>query len=90
MMIRNSTKPQVITAANKASLDNIIDIAAAVVGGREELSRKPLFVLYDEPTSPLVHTKEALEKLMFMAESRLPINYSPGTMAGGTSPMTIP
>jgi trimethylamine--corrinoid protein Co-methyltransferase len=89
MMIRNSTKPQVITAANKTSLNDIIDIAAAVVGGREELSRKPLFVLYDEPTSPLVHTKEALEKLLFMAENRLPINYSPGIMAGGTSPMTM-
>jgi trimethylamine--corrinoid protein Co-methyltransferase len=89
IMIRNSIKPQVITAANKASLNDIIDIAAAVIGGREELSRKPLFVLYDEPTSPLVHTREALEKLLFMAENRLPINYSPGTMAGGTSPMTM-
>jgi trimethylamine--corrinoid protein Co-methyltransferase len=49
-MIRNSAKPQVITAANKTSLNDIIEIAAAVVGGREELSRKPLFVLYDEPT----------------------------------------
>ena len=88
-MIRNSTKPQVITAANKATLNDIIDIASAVVGGREELSRKPLFVLYDEPTSPLVHTREALEKLLFMAENSLPINYSPGTMAGGTSPMTM-
>ena len=88
-MIRNSTKPQVITAANKATLNDIVDIASAVVGGREELSRKPLFVLYDEPTSPLVHTREALEKLLFMAENSLPINYSPGTMAGGTSPMTM-
>ena len=89
IMIRNSTKPQVITAADKKSLNDIVDIAAAVVGSRAELSRKPLFVLYDEPTSPLVHTKEALEKLLFMAENRLPINYSPGTMAGGTSPMTM-
>ena len=84
IMIRNSTKPQVITAADKISLNDIVNIAAAVVGGREELSRRPIFVLYDEPTSPLVHTKEALEKLLFMAENRLPINYSPGTMAGGT------
>jgi trimethylamine--corrinoid protein Co-methyltransferase len=89
IMVRNATKPQVITAANKATLNDIIDIASAVVGGHEELSRKPLLVLYDEPTSPLVHTREALEKLLFMAENSLPINYSPGTMAGGTSPMTM-
>ena len=89
IMIRNSTKPQVITAADKISLNDIADIAAAVVGGREELSRKPVFVLYDEPTSPLVHINEALEKLLFMAENNLPTNYSPGIMAGGTSPVTM-
>jgi trimethylamine--corrinoid protein Co-methyltransferase len=89
IMIRNTTKPQVITTADKTSLNDIADIAAAVVGGREELSRKPIFVLYDEPTSPLVHISEALEKLMFMAEHNLPTNYSPGIMAGGTSPVTM-
>jgi trimethylamine---corrinoid protein Co-methyltransferase len=89
VMIRNSTKPQVITAADRQTLNDIVDIAAAAVGGRDELRRKPVFVLYDEPTSPLVHIKEALEKLMFMAENNLPTNYSPGIMAGGTSPVTM-
>ena len=89
IMIRNSTKPQVITAADKKCLNDIADIAAAAVGGLEELSRKPIFVLYDEPTSPLVHINEVMEKLMFMAEHNLPTNYSPGIMAGGTSPVTM-
>ncbi|UCD81244.1 MAG: trimethylamine methyltransferase family protein [Desulfobacterales bacterium] len=89
IMVRNSTKPQVITAADKETLKDIIDIAAAAVGGREALGCRPVFVLYDEPTSPLVHIKEALEKLMFMAENKLPTNYSPGIMAGGTSPVTM-
>jgi len=89
IMVRNSTKPQVITAADKECLNDIIDIAAAVVGGRQELQRKPIFVLYYEPTSPLVHINEAMEKLLFMAENRLPTNYSPGIMAGGTSPVTM-
>jgi trimethylamine--corrinoid protein Co-methyltransferase len=89
IMIRNSTKPQVITAADKKCLNDIADIAAAAVGGREELSRKPIFVLYDEPTSPLVHINEVMEKLMFMAEHNLPTNYSPGIMAGGTGPVTM-
>lgn len=89
IMIRNSTKPQVITAADKKTLNDIVNIAAAVVGGREELSRRPIFVLYDEPTSPLVHINEAMDKLMFMAENGLPTNYSPGIMAGATSPVTM-
>ena len=89
IMVRNSTKPQVITAANRSCLNDIVEIASAVVGSRAELSRKPIFVLYDEPTSPLVHSPDALEKLMFMAENMLPTNYSPGIMAGGTGPVTM-
>jgi trimethylamine--corrinoid protein Co-methyltransferase len=89
LMIRNTVKPQVITAGDQTALNDIADMAACVLGGRDELSRKPIFVLYDEPTSPLVHSREALEKLLFMAENRLPINYSPGMMAGATGPVTI-
>ncbi len=88
-MIRNTPKPQVITAGDLTSLKDIIEMAAAVVGGHEELRRKPLFVLYDEPTSPLIHVKEAMEKLSFMAENMLPTNYSSGMMAGATGPVTL-
>ncbi|MDA8229380.1 MAG: trimethylamine methyltransferase family protein, partial [Desulfitobacterium hafniense] len=89
VMLRNSTKPQVITAADRESLDDIVEMAAAAVGSREKLSRKPLFVLYDEPTSPLQHTFTALDKLLYMAEHRLPTNYAPGMMAGATGPITM-
>lgn len=89
MMVRNTTKPQVIIAENGQCIDDITEIAACVVGGRESLRQKPIFILYDEPTSPLVHTREAVEKLLFMAENGLPINYSPGMMAGASGPITI-
>lgn len=88
-MLRYSTKPQVITAANRECVNDLIDMAAVVLGDREEVTRKPIFVLYDEPTSPLVHTHEAIEKLLFMAKNRLPTNYAPGIMAGATSPVTL-
>lgn len=88
-MIRNTRKPQVITAANVDVLRDIVDLAACVRGSREAVSAKPLFVLYDEPTSPLIHTREVIEKLLFMAEHRLPMNYAPGMMAGATGPMTV-
>lgn len=89
VMLRNTTKPQTITAADKESLDDIAHMAAAAVGGMETLSRKPLFVLYDEPSSPLQHSDTALEKLLYMAEHRFPTNYSPGMMAGATGPITM-
>ncbi|MEL7566256.1 MAG: trimethylamine methyltransferase family protein [Dehalobacterium sp.] len=89
IMLRNTTKPQTITAADKESLDDIAEMAAAAVGGREILSRKPIFVLYDEPSSPLQHSDTALEKLLYMAEHRYPTNYAPGMMAGATGPITL-
>jgi len=89
MMVRNTTKPQVIIAADGKCIDDITNIASCIIGDREELRQKPFFVLYAEPTSPLVHTKEALEKLLFMAENQLPINYSPGMMAGASGPITL-
>jgi trimethylamine--corrinoid protein Co-methyltransferase len=88
-MLKYSSKPQVIVAGDRKSLDDMTELAAAVApGGREELKRKPRFLLYDEPISPLVHGFEAIDKLIYAAENRIPVNYSPGMMAGATGPVT--
>ncbi|MDR1948130.1 MAG: trimethylamine methyltransferase family protein [Spirochaetaceae bacterium] len=89
-LLKYSAKPQVVIAGNRECLNDILDLAAAVVpGGREELERKPRFLLYDEPTSPLVHTFEAVDKLIFSAENRIPTNYSAGMLSGATGPVTL-
>ncbi|MCL2757432.1 MAG: trimethylamine methyltransferase family protein [Coriobacteriia bacterium] len=88
-MLKYSKKPQVIIAVSRACLDDIVELAAAVIpGGREELKRKPRFVLYTEPSSPLVHTFEAIDKLIYAAENLVPTNYAPGMMSGATGPVT--
>jgi len=89
-LLKYSSKPQVIVAGDLKSLDDMTELAAAVTpGGREALKRKPRFLLYDEPTSPLVHSFEAMDKLLYAAENRIPVNYSPGMMAGATGPVTL-
>lgn len=88
-MLKYSSKPQVVVAFSRESLDDMVELAAAVApGGRAELRRKPRFVLYTEPTSPLVHTFDAIDKLIYAAEHLVPTNYAPGMMAGGTGPVT--
>ena len=47
------------------------------------------FVAYLEPTTPLVHTKAAVEKVLFAAERRVPMIYTPGVMSGATGPVTL-
>ena len=89
-MLKYSKKPQVIIAGNRKCLDDVVELAACVApGGREELKRKPRFVLYDEPTSPLVHSFEAIDKLIYCAENLIPTNYAAGMMSGATGPVTL-
>jgi trimethylamine--corrinoid protein Co-methyltransferase len=88
-MIKYSKKPQVIIALSRKCLDDIVELAAInIPGGREELKRKPRFVLYTEPSSPLVHSFEAIDKLIFSAQNMIPTNYAPGMLAGATGPVT--
>ncbi|MCL2529818.1 MAG: trimethylamine methyltransferase family protein [Coriobacteriia bacterium] len=88
-LVKYSNKPQVIIAHDATCLDDIVELAAAAVpGGREELRQKPRFVLYTEPTSPLLHSFESIDKLLYAAAHGVPTNYAPGMMAGATGPVT--
>ncbi len=89
-MLQNTTKPLVSWAFNKENLQDMIDMCAAVKGGLAALQEKPFLIVYSEPTTPLVHTKEALDKLILLAENKIPCIYTPGMIMGGTAPATIP
>lgn len=87
-MVSNCTKPFIYTAFNRENLAKIIEMAEIVAGGPEELQARPFLNLYNEPNSPLKHSQEAVQKLLYMAEKRLPMNYTPAVMRGGTGPVT--
>ncbi|CAA7600555.1 trimethylamine-corrinoid protein Co-methyltransferase [Acididesulfobacillus acetoxydans] len=87
-MVTNTTKPIVFTAHDKQGLLDIHEISALVAGGERELRRKPFLALYAEPSSPLMHSKEAVEKLLACAEKEIPVIYVPATMRGATGPVT--
>jgi trimethylamine--corrinoid protein Co-methyltransferase len=88
-MVLNTVKPIVFTAHDLDGIRDIVDMAAAAAGGLDELRRNPTLVLYAEPTTPLVHTRESVEKLLFTAENNLPVLYAPGMLRGGTAPVTL-
>lgn len=87
-MITNTRKPILFTAHGKQGLLDIHEISALVAGGDRELRLKPFFALYNEPSSPLLHSKEAVEKLLTCAELEIPLIYVPATMLGATGPVT--
>jgi trimethylamine--corrinoid protein Co-methyltransferase len=88
-MLRKCTKPIVFTSADKTCLSDIIEIAAANACGIENLQKNPTLCLYAEPSSPLNHSKTAIEKLLHAAEKRIPVIYTPCPIAGATAPMTL-
>ncbi len=84
----NTSKPIIYTAHNKGGLEAIANIAEVIAGGSNELARNPFLILYAEPSSPLSHSKDALEKMLYCAEKRLPVIYAPAVMSGATGPVT--
>ena len=87
-MTLNSTKPIIFDANDRQGLLDIIEMSALAKGGKKQLAEKPYIMHYTEPTSPLVHTKNALEKMMTAAENGIPLVYAPAVMCGATGPVT--
>ncbi len=88
LMIKNTSKPIVFVCDDGEDCRRIIAAAAAVAGGMEKLQLNPTLLLYSEPSTPLQQSKTALEKLLYMAESQIPVVHSPAPMMGGTAPVT--
>ena len=72
------------------ALQEIIDIAAEIAGGKDKLAEKPFIFNYCEPIPPLIHPIESTEKLYISAENMIPCVYMPYCMMGGSSPMDRP
>jgi trimethylamine--corrinoid protein Co-methyltransferase len=89
LAIQNCLKPFVFVCDDGEDCRSIVAAAAAVAGGPEALRLNPTLLLYSEPTTPLEHSRTALEKLLVMAERGLPVVHSPAPMMGGTAPATL-
>jgi len=88
-MMEGSSKPIVYTAHGQADMEDIHEMAVAVAGGEEALQASPFLAQYAEPISPLIHSPEGLEKLLFCADHGIPIAYVSGISAGASSPVTL-
>ena len=87
-VLQNTTKTINFISNEAQSSADIIEMAAAVAGSREELRRKPFVFHYCEPIPPLTHSKDSCQKLMLCAEAGVPVVYNPYCMMGGTAPTT--
>ncbi len=86
--LRNFDKVINFSTNDIDSLQQCIDMAAVVAGGKDKLAEKPFIFNYCEPIPPLTHPIESTEKLWISAENRIPVVYMPYSMMGGTAPMS--
>lgn len=87
-MFPNTSKPIVAWSYGADDAEDIHKMAVAEAGGQAAFERRPNYVHYCEPLSPLVSTFEAMDKLVFAARHRVPVIFTPCPLAGGTAPVT--
>jgi trimethylamine--corrinoid protein Co-methyltransferase len=88
-MTANSSKPIVSTARGRDDLAQMWQICCVLRGSARRSREKPLMIHYSDPISPLKHPFYSLDKLLFCAETSVPLVYSAAPIAGTTAPMTI-
>lgn len=88
-MVSNSTKHSTQSPHSLAEAEKLIEMASAVVGGKDKLRERPITSATVCPQSPLSLSDETCEAIITYARHRLPMNVLSMAMAGGTSPVTL-
>jgi trimethylamine---corrinoid protein Co-methyltransferase len=87
-MFNNTTKHVFFSPGTAKETAAILDIARAVTG-KEDLSERPVLTCQLSPTSPLTWETGAVEALVYIAKSGIPLTFLPGPMGGATCPYTL-
>ena len=87
-MVRHTTKPLFFVTTEFSGCEDAVAMAEAVAGGAEALRQRPRAACYVNVTTGLIHNREALQKLLYLAEKRVPAAYVPSTQGGVTAPVT--
>lgn len=88
VMLSNSTKPTIFLSPSGVDIRAMVAMLEAVAGGEEALREKPRGLCYINVTHPFRHEFEDLDKLIFVAEKRVPYVYNPAVLRGASGPIT--
>ncbi len=88
-MIRNTGKHIILGADSVASLEVMVELASASVGGRDVFEKRPIFSVSVCPISPLTLGNNACEVVMACAKLGVGIVILPMALSGGTSSASL-
>jgi trimethylamine--corrinoid protein Co-methyltransferase len=88
-MLLNTTKHCFIGPQSGYLAKKILEMTAAVVGGKDKLTERPIMTFGTALVSPLRMIKDFCQIVMTTARSGLPVEILGQGMAGGSSPITL-
>ena len=87
IMARNTTKPLEYLCEHAESLGVVIEMAAALRGGRAALADKPYFLQIVTPL-PLNYAKTHVDQVIIAARAGVPVSVGTLPIGGASSPIT--
>jgi len=87
-LFNNTEKPIVYSAPSAYSASKVLEMGAEIVGGMQELARRPIMCLYTETSSPLA-IPAACENAIEFAKAGVPMTQGASPMVGATAPGTL-
>lgn len=88
-IFNNTTKHCFIGANCGYNASKIIDMAAVIVGGKENLRKRPIYTPLCCPNSPLTLNPDTSEVIVAAATAGVPVNVLSMALSGGTTPVTL-
>jgi len=85
----HSTKPYGLGCLGRIASQDMMNLTSVIVGGEEELIKKPRLIGFFNPVSPLVLSKLQLNGLFVFAKHKQPTIIAPAASAGATAPVTL-
>ena len=89
-MLENTRKPVIMTQfSGIPTAEKMHQLACESCGGPAAFRDQPNYIMYGQFASPLQHEADALDRLVFCAENRIPLIYVPTIMMGASGPVTL-
>jgi trimethylamine--corrinoid protein Co-methyltransferase len=89
-VLTNTTKHyQAVTTIGEKAARALVEMAAAIVGGTDELRQRPIISFMQCAVDPLAHDGPNLEANLVAAEYGLASGFMPMPLAAGTGPATL-
>jgi trimethylamine--corrinoid protein Co-methyltransferase len=86
---KNSYKPYGLGCLGRVPSQDMMNLLSIIVGGEEELKKRPRLIGFYNPTSPLIHSQLLLNGLFIFAKYNQPLIIAPAASAGSTAPVTL-